>query len=60
MYGIAAEHHITCLRQLDEQAVMARRVPRRAEHDHGAVAKHVLVEGERFDLPSPLIQLSNG
>ena len=29
---------------------MTRRVPRRAEHDHGAVAEYILVKGKRFDL----------
>ena len=29
---------------------MARRVPRRAQHDHGAVTEHILVERMRLDL----------
>ena len=50
VHGVAAEDHGARLRQLDQQAVMARRVPGRAQHDHAAVAEHILVERERLDL----------
>jgi hypothetical protein len=48
--GIAGDDHGARLRQLDQQAVMARRVPGRVEHDYAAVAEHVLVVHERLDL----------
>src|SRR6516162_9055243 len=47
---IARDDHGARLRQLDEKAVMARRVPGRVEHDHAAIAEHVLVVHERLDL----------
>ena len=58
--GIAADHHGPHLRQLDEQALMAGRMPRCPQHDHAAVAEHVLVERERFDLALALALFSNG
>ena len=58
--GITGDDHGTHLRQLDQQAVMARRVPGRVEHDHAAVAEHVLVVRERLDLVLALVQPSNG
>src|SRR5262245_21316848 len=48
--GIAGNDHGARLRQLDQQAVMARRVPRCVEHDYAAVAEYVLVVHERLDL----------
>ena len=50
MDRIAAQDDGAHLWQLDEQAGMARRVPRRAQHDHRAVTEHVLVDGQRLDL----------
>src|SRR5213595_3866098 len=36
---------------------MALRVPRRAQHDHAAVAEHILVKGERFEIVAKLRQV---
>ena len=47
---IATEQHVAHLSQPDQQAVMAGRMSRRVQHDDGAVAEHVLVGRERFDL----------
>ena len=52
--------HVAHLLQLHQQAVMTGRVTGRVEHDHGAVAEHVLVAGTGSTLPPPLIQLANG
>jgi hypothetical protein len=41
--GVAGDHHIARLRQLDEQAMVTRRVARRSEHDNAAFAEHILV-----------------
>jgi hypothetical protein len=48
--GIAGDDHGAHLRQLDQEAVMTRRVAGRVEHDHAAVAEHVLVCNDRLDL----------
>src|SRR6185295_1862379 len=48
---VAGEQHRAHLLQPDQQGAMARRVTRHPEHDHGAVAEHVLVHGQRLDLP---------
>src|SRR5207302_3991393 len=47
---VAAEQHRTHFLQPDQQGAMARRVTRRPENDHAAVAEHVLVHGQRLDL----------
>ena len=47
---IAGDDHGARLRQFDEKAVMAGRMPRRVEHDYAAVAEYVLVVHEQLDL----------
>src|SRR5262245_21093645 len=49
---VAAEQHRAHVLQLHQQAGMARRVTRHPENDHAAVAEHVLVSGQRLDLPA--------
>ena len=44
MHGVAAEDHRALLRQLDEEAVMPRRMSGRGQHDHAAIAEHILVQ----------------
>ena len=48
---VAGEQHRAHVLQPDQQAAMARRVTRHPEHGHAAVAEHVLVPGQRLDLP---------
>ena len=50
VHEIAAEQHVSRLRQLDQETVMAGRVPRRIQHDHAAIAEHILVERNGLDL----------
>src|SRR5262249_36069840 len=49
--NVSSEQPRAHVLQLDQQRGMARRVPRHPENDHAAVAKHVLVRGERLHLP---------
>src|SRR5215813_15465697 len=48
---VAAEQDRAHLLQPDQQRAMPRRVTRRPENDHAAVAEYVLVRGQRLDLP---------
>ena len=50
MSEVAGEQHIAGLRQLHHQAVMTGRMAGRVQHQHGAVAKHILVQSQRLDL----------
>src|ERR1700730_3501268 len=49
---VAGEQHRAHVLQPDQQAAMARRVTRHPQNDHAAVAEHVLVPGQRLDLPA--------
>src|SRR5215831_13731479 len=53
MRKIAAEQHVACPWQLDQQDVMARRMPRLVQHHHGAIAEHILVKQHGFDRAAP-------
>src|SRR5215470_8442135 len=48
---IAGKQHRALFLQPDQEGAMARRVTRRPQHDHAAVAEHVLVRGQGLDLP---------
>ena len=47
---VAGNQHRAHVAQLDQQAAVAGRVARRREHDHAAVAEHILVTRQGFDL----------
>ena len=49
MRKVTAEDDRPHLRQLDQQAVVPRRVARGIQHDHGAIAEDILVLGHDFD-----------